>query len=406
MAGKEDVIVKYNFDEQIDRTSTVSIKWAREMRRKLYGSDSIIPMGIADMDLKTAPCISAAIRDRAQHETYGYGYASAEYLNSCVDWQRRRHGWEIEPEWICYTPGVNMALVCAVELFTKPGDGVIIQSPVYYPYYDYVNNTGRQIAYNPLVSRDGRYEMDFAALEALAQRVDVKLMILCSPHNPVGRAWTRGELERVGRICIDNGVMIAVDEIHADLTLPPYKHVPFASISDEFARHCIVCTSPSKTFNLAGLLVSDIIIPDDDIRAAFEYRMQPYYLWPGTFGTVAQIAAYTNGGEWLDELLVFLRGNAEYMADFIAARMPRVKYSVPEATYLAWLDFRGCGMDTEELWDFMLSEAKVAADNGPMFGPNGEGDGFQRINFACPRPQLAEALERIASALELRGAAK
>ena len=396
----------FNFNEAIDRAATVSIKWSPELRREMYGEDGVIPMGIADMDLKTAPCVAEAIQKRAAHKTYGYGYASREYLAACAGWQRERHGWEVKPEWICYTPGVNMALVCAVEMYTLPGERVIIQSPVYYPYYDYVRGTGRKIAYNPLVERGGRWEMDFAALEALAREPDVRLMILCSPHNPVGRAWTREELERVGRICIDNGVMLAVDEIHADLVLPPNRHVPFASISGEFARSCIVCTSPSKTFNLAGLLVSDIIIPDDGIRAAFEAKMQPYYLWPGTFGTVAQIAAYTRGAPWLDALLEFLAGNARHIEEFIAARMPRVRFRAPEATYLGWLDFRACGMGPEELWDFMLREARVATDNGPMFGPNGEGDGFQRLNFACPRQQLDAALERIASALERRGLAK
>ena len=396
----------FNFSEAIDRAATVSIKWSPELRREMYGDGGVIPMGIADMDLKTAPCVAEAIQNRAAHETYGYGYASREYLAACAGWQRERHGWEVKPEWICYTPGVNMALVCAVEMYTAPGERVIIQSPVYYPYYDYVRGTGRKIAYNPLVERGGRWEMDFAALEALAREPDVRLMILCSPHNPVGRAWTREELECVGRICIDNGVMLAVDEIHADLVLPPNRHVPFASISGEFARSCIVCTSPSKTFNLAGLLVSDIIIPDDGIRAAFEAKMQPYYLWPGTFGTVAQIAAYTEGAPWLDSLLAFLADNARHIEEFAAERMPRVKFRAPEATYLGWLDFRACGMDPAELWDFMLHEARVATDNGPMFGPNGEGDGFQRLNFACPRPQLDAALERIASALEKRGIAK
>ena len=366
----------------------------------MFGEKDILPMGIADMDFQTAPAIARAVQKRAGHETYGYCYPSDEFLQACVDWQRRRNGWEIRPDWIVFTPGVNMALVCAVEMYAAPGDQVIIQSPVYYPYYDYVEKTGRKTVLNALVNRGGHYEINFEELEELARDPRTKVMLFCSPHNPGGSAWTREELERVGRICIDNGVMLAVDEIHSDLVYAPRRHVPFASISKEFAAHSIICTSPSKTFNLAGLLVSDIIIPDDGIRAAFREKMEPYYLWPGCFGETAQIAAYTEGEEWLEELLLYLEGNARFIGGFIRERMPEVKYRVPEATYLAWLDFSACGMGKEELWDFMIHRAKVAADNGPQFGRNGEGDGFQRLNFACSRERLTEGLTRIANALD------
>lgn len=392
--------MKYDFDGMIDRTQAISIKWSAEQHMRMFGESDIIPMGIADMDYKVSPAIAAAVRKRAAHETYGYSYPSGEYLQACAGWQKRRNGWEIQPDWIVFTPGVNMALVCAIEMYAQPGEGVIIQSPVYYPYYDYVNKTKRRIALNELINHDGRYEINFAQLEELAGDPKNKLMLLCSPHNPVGRAWTREELERVGRICIDNGVMIAVDEIHSDLVYAPRRHIPFASISEEFAQHCIVCTSPSKTFNLAGLLVSDIIIPSDGIRAAFREKMEPYYLWPGNFGAVAQIAAYNESEDWLEELLAYLKGNAEFLAGFLSRRMPQVKYRVPEATYLAWLDFRALGLSNGELWDLMIHKARVATDNGPMFGLRGEGDGFQRLNFACSRARLAEALDRIAAAVD------
>lgn len=391
------------FDERIDRTQAISIKWAPEQWPTMYGEKDVIAMGIADMDFKVSPAIAKAVQRRAAHETYGYSYASPEYLQACVDWQRRRNGWEIKSDWIVYTPGVNMALVCAIDMYTRPGDNVIVQSPVYYPYYDYVEKKDRHLALNPLVNKDGYYEMDFQTLEALAKDPKTKLMLLCSPHNPVGRAWTKEELARVGRICIDNGVMIAVDEIHSDLILDKMRrHVPFAAISEELAQHCIICTSPSKTFNLAGLLVSDIIIPNDDIRAAFRRQMEPYYLWPGNFGAAAQIAAYNESEAWLEELLDYLRGNAAYLKDFVEQRMPGVKYRIPEATYLAWLDFRSLHMTTDELRSLMLHEARVATDDGAIFGLHGEGDGFQRLNFACPRAQLTEALERIAAAIEQR----
>ena len=390
--------MEYNFDRPIDRIREISIKWSPQLRRQMFGADDVIPMGIADMDFETAPAVAQAIQRRAEHRTYGYAYPSPEYLQACVDWQKRRNGWDIRPDWILYTPGVNMALVCGIELYTQPGDRVIVQSPVYYPYYDYIRRTGREVAFNPLVEREGRYEMDFDGLERLARDPRTKFMILCSPHNPVGRCWTRQELEQVGRICLEHGVMLAVDEIHGDLILDG-QFVAYGTLEEELVQRCIICTSPSKTFNLAGLLVSDIIIPNDQIRAAFQEKLAPYYLWPGNFGAAAQIAAYDQGEDWLEQLLVYLRGNAQYIGEFIAQRMPRVKYRPPEATYLAWLDFRDYGMDQAQLWDFMCHKARVATDDGAKFGPNGEGDGFQRLNFACPRQQLTQALERIAQAL-------
>lgn len=391
--------MEYNFDRPIDRIREISIKWSPQLRRQMFGADDVIPMGIADMDFETAPAVAQAIQRRAEHRTYGYAYPSPDYLQACVDWQKRRNGWDIRPDWVLYTPGVNMALVCGIELYTQPGDRVIVQSPVYYPYYDYIRRTGREVAFNPLVEREGRYEMDFDGLERLARDPRTRFMILCSPHNPVGRCWTREELERVGRICLEHGVMLAVDEIHGDLILDG-QFVAYGTLEEELVQRCIICTSPSKTFNLAGLLVSDIIIPNDQIRAAFQEKLAPYYLWPGNFGAAAQIAAYDQGEDWLEQLLVYLRGNAQYIGEFIAQRMPRVKYRPPEATYLAWLDFRDYGMDQAQLWDFMCHKARVATDDGAKFGPNGEGDGFQRLNFACPRQQLTQALERIAQALD------
>ena len=391
--------MEYNFDRPIDRTREISIKWSPQLRRQMFGADDVIPMGIADMDFETAPAVAQAVQRRAEHRTYGYAYPSPDYLQACVDWQKRRNGWDIRPDWILYTPGVNMALVCGIEMYTRPGDRVIVQSPVYYPYYDYIRRTGREIAFNPLAEREGRYEMDFDGLERLAKDPRTKFMILCSPHNPVGRCWPRGDLEQVGRICLEHGVMLAVDEIHGDLILNG-QFVAYGTLEEKLVQRCIICTSPSKTFNLAGLLVSDIIIPNDQIRAAFQEKLAPYYLWPGNFGAAAQIAAYEQGEDWLEQLLVYLRGNVQYIGEFITQRMPRVKYRPPEATYLAWLDFRDYGMDRAQLWDFMCRKARVATDDGPKFGPNGEGDGFQRLNFACPRQQLTQALERIAQALD------
>ncbi|MCR5372457.1 MAG: pyridoxal phosphate-dependent aminotransferase [Solobacterium sp.] len=390
------------FDDVIDRSDTISIKWAKSQLQDLYGEPDLIALGIADMDFRVSPAIAEAVQNRAAHENYGYAYPSDEYLDACVNWQKRRNHWEIKRDWITYTPGLNVPLTAAVEIFTEPGDNVIIQSPVYYPYYHYVQEKGRNVAVNVLVNRDGYYEINFEDLEAKAKDPKTKAMILCSPHNPVGRNWTKEELTRIGRICIDNGVKLAVDEIHSDLVFEPNVFVPFATISDEFAQNAMICTSPSKSFNLAGLLNSDIIIPNDEIRAAFRQWMDPLYLWPGAFGAVSQIAAYNDSEEWLEELKVYLKGNAEYVAKIIKDRNLKIKYAVPEATYLGWLDFRAYGMTNEELWDFMIHEAHVATDDGPKFGFCGDADGFQRLNFACPRSRLIVAMERIADALEKR----
>ena len=390
--------MQFDFDTMLDRSEVISIKWSPEELHQGSGGRDVIPMGIADMDFRVAPAVAEAMQRRAAHETYGYAYPSPEFLQACVDWQKRRNGWEIRPEWISYTPGVNPALVYAIEMWSEPGDGVILQSPVYYPYYDFVRYTGRRIVLNRLTEEDGRYGIDYDDLERLAADPKTKVLLLCSPQNPTGRCWRREELERLGRICVDNGVKIAVDEIHSDLILGPEPFVPFATVSDEFLPHCIICTSPSKTFNLAGLLISDIIIPDDGVRAAFLRKLEPYYLWPGVFGSAAQIAAYTEGEAWLEALLVYLRGNAEYMRSFLAENLPAVRFRIPEATYLGWLDFRALGLNNEALRRRMIDVAGVGTDDGPMFGLCGEGDGFQRLNFACPRARLSEALGRIAEA--------
>ena len=389
----------FDFDTLIDRSSTISIKWSSSLRQKMYGDSNVIPMGIADMDFKCAPSVVAAINKRATHETYGYGFSSEAYLDACVNWQKRRNHWMIESDWITYIPGINMAIVVAVEMFTEPREKVIIQSPVYYPYYDYVTYKGRQIAFNPLLNKDGRYETDFSELEKIASQKDTRMLILCSPHNPVGRCWEKDEPKMVHEICERNNVKVVVDEIHSDLILGKNKFIPYATISENAADNCIICTSPSKSFNLAGLLVSDIIIPNEKIRKEFRYRMAPYYLWPGSFGSVAQIAAYNEGETWLEALLTYLQGNALFLDKFLKENLPKVQYRVPEATYLAWLDFRAYGFSTQQLKTLIHQKGKVATDDGTMLGPNGEGDGFHRLNFDCPRGLLEKALNQIAYAI-------
>lgn len=390
--------MKYDFNQMLDRESTISSKWSKEARISWFGKEDIIPMGIADMDLASAPAVVDAIKKRAEHPTYGYGYPSKEFNESVAAWQKKRNGWDVKPEWNVYTPGVNMAIMSAIEMTCEPGDRVIVQDPVYYPYHDFVKSAGCSFAHNSLVNNDGYYEINFEQLEEQAKDPRTKAIIFCSPQNPTGRCWTKEEIERLGRICIDNNVLVIADEIHSDLVLPPNKHVVFAKISEEFANNSIICTSPSKTFNLAGLLISDIIIPNDELRAKFVKKLSPYYLWPGTFGTVAQLAAYKDGDEWLDALLEHLKSNSEYIEEFLAENLPKIKYKKPEATYLAWLDFKEYGYTTDELDNKLLNEACLALDFGAKFGLNGEGDGFARMNFAVPRPLLEEALERLKKA--------
>jgi len=389
---------KFNFDEIIERKDTDSIKWSKKRLKEDFGAEDSIPMWIADMDFKAAPPILDAIVARAKHGVYGYGHITDEFLEAAATWQKKRNGWIIDKEWILFTPGIIPALNFILETFCNPGDNVIIQSPVYYPFANIINNNGCHIANNSLILDDGRYEINFPQLEELARDSRAKIMILCNPHNPVGRVWTEDELKRIGDICIKNNVLVVTDEIHSDLIYPPNHHIPFGKISEAFRMNSIVCTSPSKTFNLAGLQLSNIIVPNEKLRNELRNKISTIDIDPNSFATVAQIAAYNHGEEWLEKLLVYLQKNLDFMETFIEKRMPRVKFQRPEATYLAWLDFSDYGLSDQELQTLMQQEAKVAMDDGFIFGSGGEQ--FQRINFACPKSMLKKALERIEESLK------
>ncbi|WP_068504375.1 MalY/PatB family protein [Paenibacillus kribbensis] len=387
----------YNFDEIIDRKRTDSIKWSKKHLKENFNDENSIPMWIADMDFKTAQPIIDALIGRAEHGIYGYGHKSEEFLEAAVNWQKKRNGWDIEKEWILFTPGIIPALNFIVETFCNRGDKVIIQSPVYYPFLNIITSNGCHIANNPLIYDKGEYKINFAELERIAQDSRTKLMFLCSPHNPVGRVWTEAELKQLGEICIKNNVLIVSDEIHSDLIFQPNRHTPFGKISEEFRMNSIVCTSPSKTFNLAGLQVSNIIIPNERIRNELNHKLTAIDIDPGSFASVAQIAAYNDGEEWLGQLLTYLAENLNYIDRFVQERMPKVKLIKPEGTYLAWLDFSELGFSDLELQQLMQKKAKVALDDGYIFGAGGEL--FQRINFACPRSLLQQALESIEKSL-------
>ncbi|MEC0184677.1 pyridoxal phosphate-dependent aminotransferase [Paenibacillus peoriae] len=387
----------YNFDEIIDRKRTDSIKWSKKHLKEKFNEENSIPMWIADMDFKAAQPIIDALISRAEHGIYGYGHKSEEFLESAVNWQKKRNGWDIEKEWILFTPGIIPALNFIVKTFCNKGDKVIIQSPVYYPFLNIITSNECHIANNPLIYDKGEYTINFAELERIAKDSRTKLMFLCSPHNPVGRVWTEAELKQLGEICIKNNVLIVSDEIHSDLIFHPNHHTPFGKISEEFRMNSIVCTSPSKTFNLAGLQVSNIIIPNERIRNELNHKLTTIDIDPGSFASVAQIAAYNEGEEWLEQLLTYLAENLDFIDRFVKERMPKVKLIKPEATYLAWLDFSNLGLSDLELQQLMQKKAKVALDDGFIFGAGGEL--FQRINFACPRSLLQQALESIEKSL-------
>jgi len=401
--------MKYNFDAEVDRKGTDSVKWEFVQHAdnpfrlahtdRFFGENRVLPMWVADMDFRSPGPVIEALVARAQHGIYGYTAPTDGFYQSVVNWMRRRHGWEIAPEWICITPGVVPAINMLVRTFLAPGDRVLVQSPVYYPFYSAVENNGGEIITNPLVYAGGRYQMDFADLERKAKDPRVKMVILSSPHNPVGRVWTRDELRRFGEICMQNDVLVVSDEVHGDLIHRGSVFTPFAQISPDFARHSISCTAPSKTFNLAGLQISCIVIPDDGLRFRFEKTLQSNGLGlvAGSFGVVALQAAYDHGEAWLEQLLDYLGANLAYLETYVAEKIPQMSVIRPEGTYLVWLDCRRLGLEKLELKRLILEGAGVYLDEGYIFGP--EGEGFERMNIACPRPVLAEALDRIKNAI-------
>jgi cystathionine beta-lyase len=391
----------YDFDRVIERRGTDAVKWDGLQAR--FGVDDAIPMWVADMDFASPPCVVEALVERARHPIYGYTLRSDAYYEAVTGWLRRRHGWEVRREWLGHSPGVVSGLGLLVAALTEPGDRVIIQPPVYYPFTRVIQTWGRQVVHNPLRFDGQRYTMDFDDLERCA-REGAKMLILCSPHNPVGRVWTREELTRLGEICLAHGVLVVSDEIHSDLVYPGYRHTPFASLSPAFAENSVTCLAPSKTFNLAGLNTSVLVIPNERLRAAFQASpVTSVTTGTNVFGATALIAAYTHGDAWLDALLAYLQESLAYLRDYFASHIPAIRVIEPEGTYLVWLDCRGLGLADDELDRFMLREAGIATDEGHIFGPGGSG--FQRLNIACPRSVLVRALQQLRDAVAARLAA-
>jgi cystathionine beta-lyase len=387
--------MNFDFDRIIPREGTDAVKL--EWRKRLFGREDILPMWVADMDFAVPPFVSEALKERAKHPIYGYSVLSESYFETIRGWQKRRMGWEIDKEWILFSPGIVTALNLLVETFTGPGDQIIVQPPVYFPFFWAVEKNGRTLLHNQLIEEKNRYFIDFDDLEQKA-KAGAKMLILCSPHNPVGRAWTREELERLGEICLEYGLLIISDEIHGDLLMPGQKHVPFASLSEDLAMNTITCIAPSKTFNLAGLFTSSIIIQNEAMRDKFRVTQERIHLSPNIFGMVATQAAYSHGDDWLEQALSYIKQNAGVVERAFRERLPEVKVSPLESTYLMWLDIRGLGLADDEVGKILVEKAGVGLSPGKMFGPGGEG--FQRMNIGCPRSILEEATERIINALK------
>lgn len=384
--------MKYDFTSVPDRSNTGSSKWDG------VGADaSCVPLSVADMEFYTAPPIREALSGLVNHNILGYTHETDEYYDAVISWQKRRHNFDVKKEWILTTPGVVNALAVLVDAATKPAESVLILTPVYYPFDMAVIAKTRHVVYSTLINNDGHYEIDFADVEEKCKRSDVTALMFCNPHNPVGRVWTREELEKIGNICCDNGVFIIDDEIHNDLIMPGYTHTVMAAVNDRIKDQIAVCTAPSKTFNLAGLQCSNIIIPNAKMKAkAFACCLINMQMGLNIASYTACRAAYNECEPWLDELLTVVDGNAKYVTAFMAENFPEIKVIPLEGTYLLWVDMRGLGMTHVEL-NKMLRDAKVYVDNGDMFGPAGRG--FERFNLACARTTLEGAMERFKTAV-------
>lgn len=387
---------KINFNIVVNRKNTNCLKYDFAVRRGR--PENVLPLWVADMDFKVAPEITQAIEKRVAHGIFGYSEVKEEYFEAVSAWMEQKHGWHVKEDWLVKTPGVVFALAMAVQAFTEPGDAVIIQQPVYYPFSEVIADNGRRIVNNTLeLKEDGKYHINFEDFEQKVKENHVKLFLLCSPHNPVGRVWTKEELKKIAAICRKYDVIVVSDEIHEDFVFNG-KHQVFADLSEDAKNRTITCTAPSKTFNLAGLQVSNIWIANPKLREKFKKQIAAAgYSQLNTLGLTACEAAYRYGGEWHAELLGYLKSNLNFLREFLQTRLPEVKLIEPEGTYLVWLDFGSLGLTEEQREELLTKKAGIWLDSGAIFGAAGEG--FERINIACPRSILKDALERIERAV-------
>lgn len=378
--------MKYDFDKTIDRRATNSYKWDS-------APEGVLPMWVADMDFRTAPAIIDALQKRVAHGIFGYTRVPDAYYDAVTSWFSRKHGWDIDREWIIYTSGVVPAVSAVIKALTVPGDKVIVQTPVYNCFFSSIRNNGCEIVSNPLRRTADTYEMDFDALERCAADPRAKVMLLCNPHNPAGRVWTPDELTRLGNICLRNGVTVVADEIHCELVYQGFKYTPFASLSDAFLHRSVTCVSPSKAFNIAGLQIANIVAFDNDLRSRIDKAININEVCDvNPFGVAATIAAYNEGEEWLNQLVDYLHGNYEAMAEFCRRELSEFPITRLEGTYLVWMDCSSLGMPSDALEHALLEDARLWLNAGTMYGA--EGEGYMRWNIACPRSVMLDGLNR------------
>lgn len=378
--------MKYDFDKTIDRRATNSYKWDS-------APEGVLPMWVADMDFRTAPAIIDALQKRVAHGIFGYTRVPDAYYDAVTSWFSRRHGWDIDREWIIYTSGVVPAVSAVIKALTVPGDKVIVQTPVYNCFFSSIRNNGCEIVSNPLRRTADTYKMDFDALERCAADPRTKVMLLCNPHNPAGRVWTPDELTRLGNICLRNGVTVVADEIHCELVYQGFKYTPFASLSDAFLHRSVTCVSPSKAFNIAGLQIANIVAFDNDLRSRIDKAINNNEVCDvNPFGVAATIAAYNEGEEWLNQLVDYLHGNYEAMAEFCRRELAEFPITRLEGTYLVWMDCSSLGMSSDALEHALLDDARLWLNAGTMYGA--EGEGYMRWNIACPRSVMLDGLNR------------
>lgn len=388
--------MKFNFDKIIDRTNNFSAKWS-EMNKN-FGTNNLLPMWVADMDFLTAPCVMEALKDRLEQGIFGYTTRPSSYNESIVNWLDNRFSWKINQEWLMFSPAVITSISLLIQNLTQKNDKIMIQEPVYSPFHSIVESNERNLVISPLVKLDdGSYVMDYEDIEAKIK--DVKVFILCNPHNPVGRVWTREELTRLGEICLKHNVLIISDEIHSDIILKNHKHTPFASISKEFRENTITCMAPTKTFNLAGLQSSFLVISNPYYYEVMDKAFSILDIKRNNaFSLVATEAAYNYGEDWLYELIKYIEDNVDFAIDYIKNHMPQLKVKKPEGTYLLWVDFSNLNVDKEDLKNALINKGRIALSDGSSFGIGG--DGYYRINLACPRSMVLEGLKRIEFAIK------
>lgn len=386
--------MNYDFDTVTDRKNTNAIKY--DLAKKRGKPEDAVSLWVADMDFPTAPCIQKAVAEKAAHGIWGYSRPDNRYYAALKKWYKERHNFEVQNEWVVNTPGVCFALATAVKAFTKEGESVLIQKPVYYPFFNIINSLQRKVVNSSLILKNNHYEIDFDDFERKIVQENVKMFILCSPHNPGGRVWTKQELQKISEICLAHNVLVVSDEIHSDITFGSNVHTVYGSLSEQALKNSIICTAPSKSFNLAGLQFSNIFIADEKLRKAFSKELDKTgYDEPSVFGIVAATAAYSEGADWFDSVKSYIWENILFAKNYIEENAPQIKVLVPEGTYLLWLDFSKTGLSDSEINDRVLNKAKVWLDSGSMFGK--EGEKFQRINCATPRIILEDALKRICS---------